>query len=69
MEYGGPITLERSWAISFLRRHGYVKRKATRTARKEPGDIETTKASFLEKIADIVKKYLPPRSLTSNLWR
>ena len=35
-EHGGPLSLERSWAESFLRRLGYVKRKATKAARKLP---------------------------------
>lgn len=39
-EYGGTVELKKSWAFSFLARHGYVKRKSTRTARKVPDDFE-----------------------------
>ena len=28
-EHGGPVELKKSWAFSFLSRHGYVKQKAT----------------------------------------
>ena len=31
-EHGGPLSLETSWAESFLYRLGYVKRKATKAA-------------------------------------
>ena len=44
-EHGGPVELTKAWAISFLSRHGYVKRKVTRISRKVPDDFENVKAS------------------------
>lgn len=35
-EYGGSLSLKKSWGYSFLGRQGYVKRKGTRTAHKVP---------------------------------
>lgn len=37
-EFGGVLSLNKTWAQSFLRRHGFVKRKGTRAARKVPED-------------------------------
>uniref|UniRef100_A0A1X7UVX2 HTH CENPB-type domain-containing protein n=1 Tax=Amphimedon queenslandica TaxID=400682 RepID=A0A1X7UVX2_AMPQE len=35
-EHGDPISISSSWAESFLRRIGYVKRKGTKAAHKLP---------------------------------
>ena len=40
-EHGGSIDLGRKWAESFLFRHGYVKRKATKAAQKLPQIFQT----------------------------
>ena len=47
-EHGGSIDLGRKWAESFLFRHGYVKRKATKAARKLPHDFPDIKLAFLQ---------------------
>ena len=39
-ENGGHIALHRSWAESFLRRIGFVKRKGTKAARKVPANFD-----------------------------
>ena len=47
-EHGGSIDLGRKWAESFLYCHGYVKRKATKAARKLPPDFPDVKLGFLK---------------------
>ena len=42
-KHGGPVKLEKSWAISNLSRQGYVKRKAARTKRKISEDFDSLK--------------------------
>ncbi|CAG2253276.1 PFK [Mytilus edulis] len=39
-EAGGSIHITKTWAVSFLKRLGYVKRKGTKAARKLPVDFE-----------------------------
>jgi len=57
-DFGGPIDLSKSWAQSFLRRLGYVKRKGTKAARKVPDDFEFIKMEFLSEIQKLVKTFL-----------
>ena len=49
-EHGGSLDLGKMWAQSFLCWHGYVKRKATKAARKLPADYLDLKLAFLERI-------------------
>ena len=49
-EHGGPIEIGIKWTESFLRRRGYVKRKATKAARKLPPNFEDLKSVFLQRI-------------------
>ena len=65
-EYGGSLELKKSWAFSFLIRHGYVKRKATRASRKVPDDFEAIKAVYLENISKVFKEYSIPLSMAIN---
>ena len=53
--YGGSIKLRKSWAYSFLKRCGYVKLKATRTATKVPSVFDEVKSAFLQKISELIK--------------
>ena len=54
-EHGGPICLSSTWAESFLRRIGYVKRKATKAARKLPDDFPEVKQAFLQRVKSEVE--------------
>ena len=54
-EFGGHVELSRSWAQSFLRRLGYVKRKGTKAARKVPENFDMLKMEFLAEIGKNVK--------------
>ena len=45
-DYGGSLELGKKWAESFLIRRGYVKRKATKAARKLPTDFPELKLTF-----------------------
>lgn len=65
-EYGGSIDLTRSWANSFLLRMNFVKRKATKEARKVPSDFEEIKARYFDKISEIVRKYSIPDQMIIN---
>ena len=51
-EHVGPADLAPSWVESFLRRNGYVKRKATKSVRKLPTNSVELKLVFLEKISE-----------------
>ena len=39
-ENGGHVNITKDWADSFQRRHHFVKRKATKAARKLPEDFD-----------------------------
>ena len=54
-------------AYSFLVRHGYVKRKGTRTARKVPNDFEIIKSAYLENIKAVSQCHQIPPSMAINL--
>ena len=64
--FGGSIELKKSWAFSFLKRCGYVKRKATRTARKVPGDFEEVKKAFLQRVSESIQDYNIAPSMVVN---
>ena len=53
-ENAGHISLECSWAESFLRRIGFVRGKGTKAARKLPLDFEEQKLDFLASIHTVV---------------
>lgn len=66
IDHGGSIDIGRKWAESFLFRHGYVKRKSTKAARKLPGDFAEIKLTFLERIRKEVQSNSIPLSLILN---
>ena len=47
-EHGGHLQIGVKWTESFLRRRGYVKRKATKAARKLPPNFEDLKPFYRE---------------------
>lgn len=65
-EYGGTLELGKKWAESFLLRRGYVKRKATKAARKLPADFPELKLAYLRRIWDVVKSNAVPLQLIIN---
>ena len=65
-EHGGPIEIGIKWTESFLRRRGYVKRKATKAARKLPLDFEDLKSVFLQRIHSKVEQHAIPPKLVVN---
>lgn len=65
-ELGGPIDITKTWAVSFLKRLGYVKRKGTKAARKLPDDYEHQKSEFLRIIKETITKHNIPPQLIFN---
>ena len=74
-DYGGSLRNYRSsdecmnakkWAESFLLRRGYVKRKATKAARKLPTDFPELKLAYLKRIQEEVKSNAIPLQLLFN---
>ena len=69
VEHGGHMQPTKSWALSFLKRMGFVKRKATTKATPSMSteEFEKVKATFLKQIASIVQLRDIPDSLIINL--
>ena len=65
-EHGGPLDLERPWAESFLRRLGYIKRKATKAPHKSPEDFAEAKLGFYQRIKSEVETWSIPLALIVN---
>lgn len=65
-EHGGPISISSSWAESFLRRIGFVKRKGTKAARKLPENFAEIKHVFLERVKSEVETWSIPPALILN---
>jgi hypothetical protein len=64
--YGGHITITKHYARSLLRRMGFVKRKGTKNVKQLPSDFEEIKASFVEKVSNVVKQHDIPDALVIN---
>ena len=62
---GGDITVETTWAKSFLSRIGFVHRKGTKVARKLHRDFENVKSAFLDRIRETATtdtgSFVPPQ--------
>lgn len=65
-EYGGTLDFGKKWAESFLLRRQFVRRKATKTARKLPPDFAPIKMSFLKRIEEEMKTNDIPLDLLIN---
>ena len=63
---GGPIVLTRGWAQYLLNRMGYVKRKASTTAKVTVEDFASVKAQFLSDIQAFVELEEIPLELVFN---
>ena len=64
--HGGPLELGKKWADSILLRMGFVKRKATKAARKIAPDFTDIKLAFLQRVAEIVRENKVPSELVIN---
>ena len=65
-KFGGHINLNRTWAESFMRRIGFVRRKGTKAARKLPFDFDKQKLEFLSRVHAIREKFSIPEELVIN---
>ena len=65
-EHGGTVELGKKWADSILSRMNFVKRKATKAARKLPTDFPCIKLAFLKRVSDCVHEHRIPQSLLST---
>ena len=63
---GGHIICGKHWAKNFLQRMGYVKRRASTTAKVSLSDFEQYKAQFLFDITSIVEMEEIPKCLVIN---
>ena len=65
-EHGGTVELGKKWADSLLSRMNFVKRKATKAARKLPTDFPEIKLAFLKRVSDCVHEHKIPPELIIN---
>ena len=66
-EHGGPIEIGIKWTESFLKCRGYVKRKATKAARKLPPNFEDLKSVFLQRIrSEVEQQAIPPKFVVNG---
>jgi hypothetical protein len=66
-ENGGAITFSSLWARQWLRRHNWVKRKATTGKRHAPSDLEAERATFTKAIDDRCRQHHIPQHLVYNI--
>ena len=69
VQHGGHIQITKTWALSLLKRMGFVKRKATTksTSSMSGEEFERVKAEFLKQAAGMVQLRNIPDSLIINL--
>ena len=69
MEHAGHISISKTWAISLLKRMGFVKRKMTTksTPAMSGETFEQAKAQYLKQIGGLVQLRAIPESLVINL--
>ena len=69
VQHGGHIQITKTWALSLLKRMGFIKRKATTksTPSISGEDLERVKAEFLKQVAGMVKLRSIPDSHIINL--
>lgn len=49
-KYGGHINITKYFAVSFLRRMSFVKRKGTKSVKQLPTDFDEIKKKYVEKV-------------------
>ena len=62
----GPLSINKSWAKSFLCRVGFVKRKVTTTFKVTPENFDSLKNTFLEQIKTTIEFENIPLDLVFN---
>ena len=62
-DYGAHLNPDKTWAKSLLRYVGFIKRKATTSARVAVQDFKAIKEGFLERVVTVVKTHSIPQSL------
>ena len=65
-EFGGPITLNKDWAVGVLRRMQFMKRRANSKSKVLPTDFEEIKQQFLLDIKSLVVLEDIPKELLIN---
>lgn len=65
-KYGGHINITKYFAVSLLRRMGFVKRKGTKSVKQLPADFDEIKKNYVEKVSNVVTKFQIPDSLIIN---
>jgi hypothetical protein len=67
-EFGGPITLTKSWAASLINRMNFVKRRGSSTTKIHNSDekLDELKSDFLNKIDKAVSEFDIPPELIYN---
>ncbi|KAK3084641.1 hypothetical protein FSP39_016716 [Pinctada imbricata] len=65
-EYGGPIDLTKSWAVSLMNRLGLVRRKGTKGVKSLPKDFESLKSAFIDRVECFRKEHKIPDALVIN---
>lgn len=65
-KYGGHINITKYFAVSLLRRMGFVKRKGTKSVKQLPTDFDEIKKKYVEKVSNVVTKFQIPDSLIIN---
>ncbi len=66
VDFGGEISLTKSWADSLLKRMNFVRRKGTKAARTLPADFPEIRKAFLQRVKDLVGENDIPPELVIN---
>lgn len=64
--YGGHIAINKSFAVSLLRRMGFVQRKGTKGVKHLPADFDNIKTEFVQRVNKAVVDNSVPDSLVIN---
>ena len=64
--HGGHINITKTFAISILRRMGFVKRKGTKGVNHLPADLDSIKEEYVNKVNNVIKEHNIPDSLVIN---
>ena len=67
LQNGGPISLNRTWSESIMKRMNYVKRKGTKAARKVPENFLEVKNIFFDQIRRSIQEHGIPDELILNM--
>lgn len=65
-DFGGPLTLNKEWARSVMKRMGFSKRRANSKSKVTPNNFSVLKEAFLFDICSVVKMEEVPDQLVLN---